>query len=87
MECQVLFQNLWNNINMKIKFNERLKELRLEKGLTQLELSKILNIGRSSIGEWENMRNEPSLEMLVKIARFFGVTTDYLLGIEDYEEI
>ena len=67
---------------MKI-FAERLKSLRTDKGLSILELSKILNVGHSSISRWENNQARICAEQLVDIAKFFGVSTDYLLGLED----
>ena len=60
--------------------NLPLKQLRKAKNITQLELSKALKISPSAVGMWEQGRNEPSYEMLKKIADYFNVTTDYLLG-------
>lgn len=65
------------------KFSQRLKELRLEKGLTQKELADVLNTNNSSICDWECGRTEPSIEMLLNICRFFEVSADFLLGLED----
>lgn len=67
---------------MKI-FAERLKELREAQGLSILELSKKLGVGHSSISRWENNQARINAEQLVDIAKFFGVSTDYLLGLED----
>ncbi len=68
---------------MKI-FSERLRELRKEKNLTQNEFAKILHIKQQSYLRYELNTSEPSYEMLVQIANFFEVSTDYLLGREDY---
>lgn len=57
-----------------------LKQLRLESGSTQQELSSILNISKSTCGSWEREETQPTLEQLVQIANYFEVTTDYLLG-------
>jgi repressor LexA len=57
-----------------------LKELREKKGLTQLELSKILKISPSTIGMYEQGRRTPDTIILKKISEIFGVTIDYLLG-------
>lgn len=57
-----------------------LKELRQYKSITQSDLGKALNISPSAIGMYEQGRREPDAEILVKIADFFDVTTDYLLG-------
>lgn len=60
-----------------------LRELRIQKGLTQAELSKALQVSASSIGMYEQGRREPDNETLGRIANFFNVTTDYLLGRTD----
>ena len=64
-------------------FPQTLKELRLERQLTQSELADLLIINQRTISSWENGSREPDYDMLVKIAKFFYVTTDYLLGVED----
>lgn len=66
---------------MKI-FCERLKELRLEKSLSTIQLAKKLNVSNSTISRWENEIIIPSIDNLYNIAIFFGVSTDYLLGLE-----
>ena len=68
---------------MKI-FAERLKELRKEKNLTQTDLANILKIKQQSYARYEADTSEPSYEMLVEIAKFFDVSTDYLLGINEF---
>lgn len=65
------------------KFKSRLRELRIEKNLSQQELSKILGFGRTTVNEWEIKGNEPNIDTLIKISKFFEVTLDYLVGIED----
>lgn len=65
------------------EFTAKLKELREEKGLQQKELANLLNVSKSTISGWEVGRNEPKQDMLIKIAIFFDVTIDYLLGRED----
>lgn len=67
---------------MKI-FSERLKELRLEKGIPMKELAKAINATDAAITYWENNINEPKITYLKSIALYFGVSTDYLLGLED----
>lgn len=66
------------------KFKEKLVELRKEKGYSQLQLSKEIKFSRTAIASWEGGAREPSLDTLILIAKYFGVTTDYLLGLEDY---
>lgn len=62
------------------KFQNIIKSLRATKGLTQDELSKQLNISRSTIGMYEKGAREPDFETLELIADYFNVDTDYLLG-------
>lgn len=61
-------------------FSKRLKELRQKKGLTQQELGTILSVNQRTISYWENSVSEPNYDMLVKIANYFDVSSDYLLG-------
>lgn len=63
------------------KFGDRLKELRLENGLQQQELGAILSVNQRTVSNWERSVCEPDYDMLVKIAKFFEVSTDYLLGV------
>lgn len=57
----------------------QIKCLRSERGLTQTELAAKLNISKQAVSNWENDNILPSIEMLLRLADFFGVTTDYLL--------
>ena len=57
----------------------RIKQLRKEKGITQENLSAMVGISQVTVSEYENGRNYPSVENLLKIADHFGVSTDYLL--------
>ena len=61
-------------------FSERLKELRLENRLTQEELAEKFYLNKSSISRYERGQQVPELELLKKIADYFGVGTDFLLG-------
>ena len=65
-----------------MEFKDILKELRLEKGLTQEELAKELNFSMSVVNKWENGKKNPSVDSLKILAKYFDVTIDYLLGIE-----
>lgn len=58
----------------------RLKELRISRGITQEELAKHLNISNSAVGMYEQGRREPNQDMLKKMAEFFNVSVDYLIG-------
>ncbi|MFM1633182.1 helix-turn-helix domain-containing protein [Streptococcus mutans] len=61
-------------------FSERLKELRLNANLTQQELANTIGIKQQSYAQYENGKTVPRNKTLEKLADFFGVTTDYLLG-------
>ncbi len=67
---------------MKI-FCERLKELRIENNLTIVKLASELGVEHSTISRWENNIVTPSIDHLYNIAKFFNVTSDYLIGLED----
>ena len=67
---------------MKI-FAERLKELRIEKGLSIQALAREVKIGSSSLCRWENCQADAKGSQLVILAKYFGVSIDYLMGLED----
>lgn len=64
-------------------FAERLKDLRQEKILTIRELEKETGVSRNSISTWENGKSEPKMLAIIALAKFFDVSTDYLLGLSD----
>ncbi len=64
-------------------FHQRLKELRTERNLSQKQLAAIIGTNNSSICDWERGRTEPGIEMIVRLSRYFEVSSDYLLGLED----
>ena len=63
-----------------MEFNEKLQELRKQRGLTQEELAQALYVSRTAISKWESGRGYPNIESLKAIAKFFGVTIDELLS-------
>ncbi|MGN0805987.1 MAG: helix-turn-helix domain-containing protein [Candidatus Coproplasma sp.] len=67
--------------------NEKIKELRSSLGISQVELAKRLGVSKQCVSNWENDNVQPSVEMLVQIARYFNVSTDYLLGLESNDTI
>ena len=67
-------------------FGKKLKELRKHHKITQEQLAKIINVERSSIGKYESTDTLPSRETLIKIAQYFNVSTDFLLGNENNPE-
>ena len=64
-------------------FSNRLKELREEKGLSILQLSKEINYSDVTIGRWERGLRTPNMDALIVLSKFFRVTIDYLCGLED----
>jgi len=68
---------------LKMGFPERLKELRLKKGLTQKEIAEEFGIKQPNYQQWESGKRKPSSKTLEKFANFFGVTMDYLAGNDE----
>jgi transcriptional regulator with XRE-family HTH domain len=66
-----------------MEFNEKLQELRKQKGLTQEELGEILYVSRTAISKWELGRGYPNIDSLKSMARFFGITIDELLSCDE----
>ncbi len=66
-----------------IDISKKIKDLRLEKNLTQKDVAKVLNIATNTLSQFENNKGRPSLEVLTAMALFFEVSLDYLVGIED----
>ena len=63
-----------------MEFNEKLQELRKQRGLTQEELAASLYVSRTAISKWESGRGYPNIDSLKAIAKFFSVTVDELLS-------
>lgn len=63
--------------------HENIRKLRIARGLNQVELGRALGVAKQTVSNWENSNIQPSVDMLVKIARYFSVSTDYLLGLDD----
>ena len=63
-----------------LMLNESIKKLRTARGLNQVEFAKMLGVSKQCVSNWENDNVMPSIEMLVKIADYFKVTTDFMLG-------
>ncbi|MBE5744880.1 MAG: helix-turn-helix transcriptional regulator [Clostridiales bacterium] len=64
-------------------FCERLKELRIEKGASQQDLGKLLNVSKMAVSHWEKGHSEPSISQLITLSLFFDVSIDYLVGKTD----
>ena len=65
--------------------NQQIRALRQARGMSQVELAKRLGVTKQSVSNWENDNIQPSVEMLVKLAGAFSVSTDFLLGLEQKE--
>ena len=66
---------------------DRIKDLREQKNMTQAELAKQLEITRSSVNAWEMGISVPSTQYIVEISSLFKVSSDYLLGIDNYKTL
>ncbi|MCI7657969.1 helix-turn-helix domain-containing protein [Anaerotignum sp.] len=65
---------------MQNKFPQRLRQLRKERGITQTALGRYLHYKHTAVANYESGRNQPSFEDLLKLADYFDVSTDFLLG-------
>ena len=62
------------------------KDLRKKKGLTQVELAKLLNVQQTTVSKWEVGRATPDYPVLIKLAELFDVSVDYLLGADEHRK-
>ena len=69
-----------------MKFSERLYELREDRFLTKTALATILNTSRQQITKYENNISTPTIDVLLKVADYFEVSADWLLGREDFHK-
>ena len=69
---------------MHTKFGDRLKELRTERGIGQVELAARIGVSKGIISLWENGLREPTMSNLIALAQYFGVSADYLIGLKDF---
>ena len=65
-----------------MNFGTRLREIRIENELTQVELAELLEVHSITISRWENSSLLPGVKMIIKITSLFGVSSDYLLGLD-----
>jgi transcriptional regulator with XRE-family HTH domain len=73
----------FDKIGIRGKNMNRLLELRTEKNLSQRAVAKSLYISQGTYNNWENGRTQPSIEQLIVLSKFFGVSVDYLIGNSD----
>ena len=64
-----------------VDFGNKIKQLRIDKGYSQSELAQLAGVTKSMISSYENSMRLPSYDVLLRIARCFHVSTDYLLGV------
>ena len=69
---------------MKNGFSEILRNIRIEKGIGQVELANSIGVSRGIISLWENNCREPKLSNLIALAKYFNVSIDYLVGLSEY---
>ena len=67
---------------MENVFKDNLKYLRNERGVGQVELAKAVGVSKGIISMWENGLREPQMSSLILLAKYFGVSIDYLVGLE-----
>lgn len=72
---------------MKNEIKIRVRDLRKARNITQVQLARTLCVSKQSVSNWENDNILPSIEMLVRIAKYFSVSTDYLLGLDNKKYI
>ncbi len=63
------------------KFRDRLKDLRMEKSLSQAKLAKCIGVTQKAIDFWEKGLNEPKVSYIIELAKYFNVSSDYLIGL------
>jgi len=64
--------------------SERLKQLRKEKGVKQIEVAQAIGVTLSAYSNYEQGIREPSIDIIKKLCRYFDISADYLLGLKDY---
>lgn len=69
---------------MNEAISKRIKELRIEKKLTQAQLGDKLSVSQDTISLWENGKSLPTAEYIIEICKLFGTSADYLLGLSEY---
>lgn len=89
IECSGLLSNIIVIFDFKElgMLGEKIRQLRLAKGVRQEELGHRLGVSKQSVSNWENGNIMPSIEMLVRLADYFSVSTDFLLGRSEEERL
>ena len=68
---------------MELKFSERLSEKKKKKGLSSTALSKIIGVKDTTVLRWRKGQINPTIDKLILLCDYFGVSSDYLIGLED----
>lgn len=68
-------------------FSKNLRYLMDENSLNQTEMAKAINVSQRTISGWLSGQNEPSISAIIDISKFFGVNSDYILGLSDEEKV
>ena len=74
---------LWENSYNLSMIGKRIKELRLELKISQETLAEAIKVHASAVSLWESEKTEPKASYIVSLAKYFNVTSDYLLGLSD----
>ena len=75
----IFMKNTFTDVNL----GDRYRNLRKDRKLTQDDLAQYLGLTRSAINTWEQGLSIPSVNMIISLSQFYGVTTDYLLGLDN----
>lgn len=67
--------------------NEKIRELRCAYGISQVKLAEELGVSKQCVSNWENDNVQPSIDMLVRMAKYFKVSCDYLLDFDSSHKI
>lgn len=63
--------------------SQRIRETRLARKISQVDLANALGVTKQSVSNWENDNIQPSIEMLIRLSQVLSTSTDYLLGLEN----
>lgn len=64
-------------------YRHRFRDLRIDHDLTQEQVADICNVSDATVGHWEHLKREMRVDCIVKLCRYYGVSADYVLGLED----
>lgn len=96
MRSIVIITQLTSNVNDKffgnyggfnMQLGERIKALRQKRGLTQVQLCRIIGVSNVSLQHWESGSRAPSIAAVIELSKAFGVTVDYLLGVDIRQDV